>query len=159
MDNSTLPPISSYPESVVLERARTIVKARHLRKNAARVFTTPDSVKKWLPLYVADIEHEVFSCIFLDSHNRVIEYQEMFRGTINGASVHPREVVKACMKTNAAALVVMHNHPSGFAEPSQADRALTRRLRDAMELVDVRLLDHFVIGGEEVVSFAERGWL
>ena len=103
--------------------------------------------------------HEVFACLFLDARNRVISFDEMFHGTIDGASVHPREIVRRAIQRNAAGLIVAHNHPSGVAEPSRADRALTRRLRDAVELVDVRLLDHVVVGDGEVVSFAERGWL
>jgi DNA repair protein RadC len=95
----------------------------------------------------------------LDIRHRVIAFEELFRGTIDGASVHPREVVRAALKHNAAALIFAHNHPSGVAEPSDADRRLTRRLSDALALVDIRVLDHFVVGDGEVASFAERGWL
>ena len=99
----------------------------------------------------------LLALILLDNRHRVIEYLELFNGTIDGATVHPREVVKACLKVNAAALVLAHNHPSGEAEPSRADIQLTKRLTEAVALVDVRLLDHFVIGGTDVISFAERG--
>ena len=101
----------------------------------------------------------MFAALFLDNRHRVIRYEELFRGTIDGASVHPREVVKAALKLNAAALIFAHNHPSGVAEPSHADERLTRRLRDALGLVDIRVLDHVVIGDQQMVSFAERGLL
>ena len=108
------------------------------------------------PIYLA---LGVFACLYLDNRHRVIAFEELFHGTIDGTSVHPREVVRAALKHNAAALIFAHNHPSGVAEPSDADRRLTRRLQDALGLVDIRTLDHFVVGDGEVVSFAERGWL
>ena len=103
--------------------------------------------------------NEVFAAVFLDNRHRVIAFEELFHGTVDGASVHPRVVARRALAHNAAALIACHNHPSGVAEPSLADRAITGRLRDALALVDVRLLDHFVVGDGEVVSFAERGWL
>ena len=103
--------------------------------------------------------HEVFGALFLDNRHRVIQVAEMFQGTIDGASVHPRVVVQRALEVNAAAVVFFHNHPSGVAEPSHADEAITRRLRDALALVDVRVLDHFVVAAGESVSFAERGLL
>ena len=121
--------------------------------------TNPEDVKKYLVTQFANLEHEVFACLFLDNRHRIIRYEEMFRGTIDGCSVHPREVVKAALTANAAAVILAHNHPSGLAEPSRADTQLTRRLTDALALVDVRILDHFVVGGAETVSFAERGLL
>ena len=119
--------------------------------------TNPEDVKKYLVTQFADLEHEVFACLFLDNRHRVIRYEEMFRGTIDGCSVHPREVVKAALTANAAAVILGHNHPTGMAEPSRADTQLTRRLTDALGLIDVRVLDHIVVGGAETVSFAERG--
>ena len=121
--------------------------------------TNPEDVKKYLVTQFAELEHEVFACLLLDTRHRVISYEEMFRGTIDGCSVHPREVVKAALTANAAAVILAHNHPSGMAEPSRADTQLTRRLTDALALVDVRVLDHIVVGGAETVSFAERGLL
>jgi len=97
--------------------------------------------------------------LFLDNRHRVISLDEMFNGTINGASVHPREIVKRALSHNAAAVILAHNHPSGVAEPSEADQHLTRKLSEALGLIDVRVLDHFVIGDGEAVSFAERGWI
>ena len=121
--------------------------------------TNPGAVKNYLATQFAELEHEVFACLFLDNRHRVIRYEEMFRGTIDGCSVHPREVVKAALTANAAAVILAHNHPSGVAEPSRADTQLTRRLTDALGLVDVRVLDHIVVGGAETVSFSERGLL
>lgn len=144
-------------EAAVLDRAMRIIE-KNLRR-AGVVLDSPGLVRDLLTLKLATREHEIFAVLFLDTRNQLLGYEEMFRGTIDGASVHPREVVKACMQYNAAAAIVAHNHPSGVAEPSRADRAITRRLSEALALVDVRLLDHFIIGGTTYVSFAERGWL
>lgn len=129
------------------------------RLHRGDVLGSPGDTRRFLEARLRGYAHEVFACLFLDARNRVISFDEMFHGTIDGASVHPREVVRRAMERNAAGLIVAHNHPSGVAEPSRADRALTRRLQEAVELVDVRLLDHFVVGDGEVVSFAERGWI
>lgn len=119
----------------------------------------PDLTRRYLAARLRDYAYEVFACLFLDTRHRLITYEELFRGTIDGASVHPREVVRRALQLNAAALILAHNHPSGIAEPSDADRRITQRLRDALALVDIRILDHVVIGDREAVSFAERGWL
>lgn len=134
---------------------------RHLGEALERgkPLTDPAATRKYLRAKLRDVPHEVFACLYLDNRHRVIAYEELFRGTIDGTSVHPREVVRAALKHNAAALIFAHNHPSGVAEPSDSDRRLTRRLQDALNLVDIRTLDHFVVGDGEVVSFAERGWL
>ncbi|HEX7965583.1 MAG TPA: DNA repair protein RadC [Gammaproteobacteria bacterium] len=139
-----------------LEMAR-----RHLGEALERgkPLTDPAATRKYLLAKLRDMPHEVFACLYLDNRHRVIAFEELFRGTIDGTSVHPREVVRAALKHNAAALIFAHNHPSGVAEPSDADRRLTRRLQDALALVDIRVLDHFVVGDGEVASFAERGWL
>ncbi|HEX5314917.1 MAG TPA: DNA repair protein RadC [Gammaproteobacteria bacterium] len=121
--------------------------------------TSPAATRAFLTARLRDLPHEVFGCLYLDTRHRVLGFEELFRGTIDGASVHPREVVKAALAKNAAAVIFAHNHPSGVAEPSDADRRLTRRLADALALVDVRVLDHFVIGEGDPVSFAERGLL
>ncbi|MBI5041046.1 MAG: DNA repair protein RadC [Gammaproteobacteria bacterium] len=123
------------------------------------VLANPDTTRRFLQARLRGYPHEVFACLFLDNRHRVIEYEALFRGTVDGASVHPREVVKAALGHNAAAVILAHNHPSGIAEPSQADLHLTRRLREALGLVDIRVLDHVVIGDGEAVSFAERGLL
>ena len=139
-----------------LEMAR-----RHLGEALERgkPLTDPAATRKYLLAKLRDMPHEVFACLYLDNRHRVIAFEELFQGTIDGASVHPREVVRAALKHNAAALIFAHNHPSGVAEPSDADRRLTSRLKDALALVDIRVLDHFVVGDGEVASFAERGWL
>jgi DNA repair protein RadC len=140
----------------VLEMAR-----RHLAEQLPRetVLTDPRATREYLRMRLRDLPHEIFACIYLDNQHRLLAFEELFRGTIDGASVYPREVVKAALKRNAAALILAHNHPSGVAEPSAADRQLTRRLKDALALVDIRVLDHIVVGDGETVSLAERGWL
>jgi DNA repair protein RadC len=122
-------------------------------------FTSPAIVRSWLIAKLSGLEYEIFGCLFLDTRHRIIGFEQMFRGTLDGASVHPREVVKTALALNAAEVIFTHNHPSGVPEPSDADRRLTRRLADALALVDVRVLDHFVVGGAEAVSFSERGLL
>lgn len=140
----------------VLEMGR-----RHLweRLQRGEALSSPDETRHFLQSRLRDYPHEVFACLLLDNRHRVIAFEELFRGTIDAASVYPREVVKLALARNAAALIVAHNHPSGVAEPSRADENLTRRLKEALALVDIRLLDHFVIGDGEIVSFAERGLL
>lgn len=119
----------------------------------------PAATREFLRLKLRDLDHEVFCALFLDSQNRVLGFETLSVGTINSASVYPREVVKRALQAQAAAVIFAHNHPSGVAEPSTADRTLTNRLRDALALVDIRVLDHFVVGEGSPVSFAERGWL
>ena len=138
----------------VLELARRAV-AQQLK--AREAFASPESVKQFLQLRLGAKRHEVFAVIFLDAQNRLIEMEELFRGTLTQTSVYPREVVKAALERNAAAVIFAHNHPSGVAEPSRADELLTQSLKSALDLIDVRTLDHFVVAGARVVSFAERG--
>jgi DNA repair protein RadC len=121
--------------------------------------TDPGASGRYLKARLAGYPYEVFACLFLDSRNRVIAFEELFRGSIGGASVHPREVVRRCLAHNAAAIIVAHNHPSGVAEPSRDDRLITLRLRDALALVDVRVVDHFIVGDGTPISLAARGWL
>ena len=123
------------------------------------VMTSPDLVKDYFRLRMMDIPYEVFSVLFLDTRHRVLRYQELFRGTISSAAVHPREVARIAIEVNAAAILVGHNHPSGDPEPGHADMQLTENLKNALALIDVRLLDHIVVGCEDAVSFAERGIL
>lgn len=139
----------------VLEMSRRYLRERMQRGDP---LTDPDAVRFYLTAQLRDRHAEVFSCLFMDNRHRVIEYEELFYGTIDGASVHPREVVRKALKHNAAAVIFAHNHPSGVAEPSQADERITLKLKEALALIDVRVLDHFVIG-DQVVSFAERGLL
>ena len=123
------------------------------------VLSSPEHVRQYLSLHLTGLQHEVFAALFLDNRHRVIEYQELFSGTIDSAAVYPREVVKRCLRCNAAAVIFAHNHPSGVAEPSDTDVRLTRKLSDALALVDVRVLDHLVIGQGVQTSLAERGLL
>jgi DNA repair protein RadC len=126
---------------------------------AGESLTDPDASARYLKARLCGYPYEVFACLFLDNRHRVLAFEEMFRGSIDGASVHPREVVRRCLKHNAAAVILAHNHPSGVAEPSAADRAITQRLRETLALIDVRVLDHFVIGAGAPTSLARRGWI
>jgi DNA repair protein RadC len=123
------------------------------------VFDSPDRVKDYLRMQLGEREHEIFAVLFLDAQSRLLKLEEMFRGTLTQTSVYPREVVKRALELGAAAVILAHNHPSGAAEPSRADEYLTQTLKSALQLVDVRVLDHFVVGRGAVVSFAERGLL
>jgi len=140
----------------ILEAARQVIDQKIPR---GALFTSPELVKDYLRTKLAGFEHEVFAALFLDTKHRLIEYIELFRGTIDSASVYPREVVKAAQRVNAAAAVFSHNHPSGNPEPSHADKVLTQRLREALAIVEIRTLDHIVVGSEGTVSFAEQGLL
>ncbi|USD65149.1 DNA repair protein RadC [Vibrio sp. SCSIO 43136] len=140
----------------VLEMTRRYL-AETLKRGEA--LTSPQHTKLFLSCLLRDRTREAFLVLFLDNQHRVICDEIMFEGTIDAASVYPREVIKRALYHNAAALILAHNHPSGVAEPSQADRRITRRLEDAAALVDIRVLDHFVVGDGEVVSFVERGWI
>lgn len=134
---------------------------RHLASQLDRgeALTDPDRAGEYFARRLRARDHEVFACLYLDTRHRTLGFDEMFRGTLDGAEVHPREVVRQALARNAAALIVGHNHPSGHPEPSAADRALTARLKQALALVDIRLLDHFVIGDGAPTSMARRGWL
>ena len=138
----------------VIAAALRILAKRLARSN---VMTSPSVTRDYLAVRFADLEHEVFACLFLDTRHHVLACEELFRGTVDGASVHPREVVKRALAHNSSALIGVHNHPSGIAEPSEADRSTTRRLQEALALVDIRVLDHLIVGGAVVVSLAERG--
>jgi len=135
------------------------ISRRHLteKMRAGPSLGSPRATQDFLCAKLRDLEHEVFCCLYLDKRHRLIEFQELFRGTIDGASVHPREIVKLALQRNSAAVIVAHNHPSGVAEPSQADELITQRIREALALVDIRLLDHIIVGDGVSVSLAERG--
>lgn len=129
------------------------------RMKAGPLLESPDAMREWLSLYYLGCERETFLALFLDTRHRLIHASELFQGTVDGAEVHPREVVKEALRYNAASVCVAHNHPSGNATPSAVDRALTARLKQALALVDLRLLDHFVVAGNDIVSLASRGWV
>ena len=140
--------------------ARELVKrllSEELRRGCA--LTSPGAVRDYLRLILADREHEVFVCMWLDAQHRVIKTEEAFRGTLTHTSVHPREIVKSALAANAAAVLFAHNHPSGVPQPSHSDELLTRNLREALSLVEVKVLDHFIVAGRQAISFAERGLL
>jgi len=140
----------------VLQQARRVLSQR-VRRGAT--MSSPQAVKDYLRLQIGTLEHEVFTVVFLDAQHRLIALKEMFRGTVTQTSVYPREVVKESLALNAAAVILAHNHPSGAAEPSRADEFLTQTLKTALSLVDVRVLDHLVVAGADVTSFAECGLL
>jgi DNA repair protein RadC len=140
----------------IIAAARDLMSSRVRRGTS---LSSPKATRDYLTLKLGTLEREVFAVLFLDKRHRLISYQEMFQGTIDGASVHPREVVKEALKQNAAAVILAHPHPSGVAEPSQADEFITTRLKEALGLVDIRILDHVIVAGGDTVSFAERGLL
>ena len=142
--------------AAAVELARRALTEQMKKRSA---LTSPGAVRDYLRLTLAARAHEVFVCIWLDAQHRVIDCAEVFRGTLTQTSVYPREIVKAALAANAAAVIFAHNHPSGAAQPSQADELLTRNLRDALALVEVKVLDHFIVAGSQAISFAERGLL
>ncbi|MIE72120.1 DNA repair protein RadC [Salmonella enterica subsp. diarizonae] len=156
-------PLPQFTSELPAEARRTIHRALTLLDNHLRepgtAFTGTQAVRDWLRLQLATLEREEFIALFLDNQHRLIAHETLFQGTINHTQVHPREVVKSGLKHNCAAVIVAHCHPSGLAEPGQADRQITGRLRQALDLVDIGLLDHLVVGAMEIVSFAERSWL
>jgi len=141
-------------EALVLDWAEVILQERFLRSN---YLVSPDLARSYLRVAFGKEEREVFGMVLLDNQHGVLDIVKLFYGTIDGASVYPREVVKMALSHNAAAVLLVHNHPSGNPEPSTADRRITERLKEALDLVGVRVIDHMVIGSDEVVSFAERG--
>jgi DNA repair protein RadC len=153
---------STYAGGPILKlQAAVELAARSLSEQlqSRECLTSPGAVRDLLRLKLAGLPHEVFVCIHLDAQHRVIAMEELFRGTLTQTSVYPREVVKASLRANAAAVIFAHNHPSGVAQPSQADEYLTRNLKEALALVDVKVLDHFIVAGTQTLSFAERGLL
>jgi DNA repair protein RadC len=149
------------PARYVALQAALELARRHYRElmQTGPSLNNPRSTREYLRMRLRDLDHEVFCCVYLDNRNRVIHFEELFRGTIDGATVHPREVVKHALAHKAAAVILAHNHPSGVAEPSQADELITRRVQEALGAVDIRVLDHLVIGDGHCESMAERGML
>jgi DNA repair protein RadC len=143
-------------DELIVAKALAILERR---ARSGPALTSPSAVRDYLRLTLAAREHEVFVCVWLDAQHRVLSFEEPFRGTLTQTSVYPREIVKAALASNAAAVIFAHNHPSGVAQPSQADELLTRQLKEALALVEVRVLDHFIVAGNHAISFAERGLL
>ena len=140
----------------VVEMSRRFLAVKLTRSDA---LTNPQDTRAYIRAKLRDQPHEVFAVLFLDNKHRVIRFEELFYGTIDSASVYPRVVVKKALERNAAAVIFAHNHPSGIAEPSHADRMITKKLVSALQLIDIKVLDHFVIGDSDIASFAERGWM
>jgi len=148
--------LSDPEKHTLLALALVVLGEQH---QPGELLPSPNQTREYLRLHLADRKAEVFGCVFVDNRHCVIEAVELFQGTIDGASVYPRVVVQQALALNAAAIVFYHNHPSGVAEPSHADRAITQRLKEALALVDIRVLDHFIVTVGESVSFAEQGLL
>ena len=157
--NESIAPYDPQPKvQTKLQAAKELVRRSLLETlNHGDALSSPARVREYLRLTLAGREHEIFMVLFLDAQNRVIEAEEMFRGTLTQTSVYPREVVKRSLFNNAGAVILAHNHPSGVAEPSHADETLTQTLKQALALVDVRVLDHFIVAGSGILSMAERG--
>ena len=155
-DGFSLSELNDAEKQTLKALALTLLAEQH---QPGKKLTSPEETCRYLRLRLAGYKNEVFGCVYLDNRHRIIDVAELFQGTIDGASVHPRVVVQQSLEQNAAAIIFYHTHPSGVAEPSHADEAITRRLKDALALVDVRVLDHFVVTAGESVSFASRGIL
>ena len=143
----------------LINKALKVMESQAASKRGKEIFSSPKAVKRYFCLRLGQYECEYFTVAFLDNQNRLIACEDMFRGTLDGASVYPREVVKAVLQYNAAAVIFGHNHPSGVLEPSKADHAVTKRLKDALALIDVKVLDHIIANGKQALSFAEQGYL
>lgn len=149
------------PARYALLQASLELARRHYRETLrlGPALVAPEATRAFLTAQLRDKPYEVFCCLHLDNRHRLIAFEELFRGTIDGASVHPREVVRQALAHNAAAVILAHNHPSGVAEPSQADELITQRLKEALALIDIRVLDHLIVGDSRCLSFAEQGLL
>ena len=154
VDDATNDALLEHKLSVARE---LLLRGLQAQMSAQPVMQSPQALRDWLRLHCAGLQHEVFIVLFLDAQHRLISAAEMFRGTLSQTSVYPREVVKSALQRNAATVVLAHNHPSGSPEPSRTDEYLTQTLKTALALLDVRVLDHFVVAGDQATSFAERG--
>lgn len=147
---------SATKEDIIIAHAFTIIDDRFKRGEA---LADPAQAGELFKRKLSGLDYEIFACAFLDTRHRVIAYEELFRGTIDGSEIHPREVARRCLAHNAAAVIFGHNHPSGNPDPSAADRAVTARLKQALALLEVRVLDHFIVGDGAATSMAQRGWM
>lgn len=152
-----LTPTFPVNELRIIRRAMRLLEK--YQRNPGEQFLDASFTKIWLQLRLARQEREIFMALYLDNQNRLLEHETLFLGTINNTEVHPREIVKSALRHNAAAVILAHNHPSGITDASKADRTITDRVVNALDLVEVRVLDHFIIGDGDTLSFAERGWL
>ncbi|UYW72759.1 DNA repair protein RadC [Pseudocitrobacter faecalis] len=144
-------------EQRIIRRAMRLLEK--YQRQPAEQFLSASCTKSWLQLYLARQEREVFVVLYLDNQHRLLEHETLFLGTISHTEIHPREIVKSALHHNAAAVIIAHNHPSGITDASEADKRITSRIVNALDLIEVRVLDHFIIGNGEVLSFAEQGWL
>lgn len=147
---------ASLTDEDILRTAEALLEERMMR---GETLSDPTASARYLKAKLAGYPYEVFGCLFLDNRHRVLAFEELFRGSIDGCAVHPREVIRRCLHHNAAAVIFSHNHPSGLSEPSAADRAITKRLKEALDYVDVRVLDHLIVGSGVPTSMAQRGWI
>ncbi|ATI88097.1 DNA repair protein RadC [Salmonella enterica] len=157
MSEFILTPSFPINEQRVIRRAMRLLEK--YQRNPGEQFLATSFTKIWLQLRLARQEREIFMVLYLDNQNRLLEHETMFLGSVNSTEVHPREIVKSVLRHNAAAVILAHNHPSGITDASKADRTITDRIVNALDLVEVRVLDHFIIGDGNTLSFAERGWL
>ncbi|MGU3414638.1 RadC family protein [Enterobacteriaceae bacterium C34A] len=159
MEQSLIPPVPALPLTAqrTVKRALTLLD-RHLRETGV-AFTSTQAARDWLKLKMAGLEREEFMVLYLNQQNQLIAHEILFAGSISSTEVHPREVVKRALYFNAAAVILAHNHPSGDTTPSQADKTITQRLVQALQLIDIRVLDHLIVGGTQILSFAEHGLL
>ncbi|MBZ7830698.1 RadC family protein [Raoultella planticola] len=159
MEQSLIPPAPALPLTAqrTVKRALTLLD-RHLRETGV-AFTSTQAARDWLKLKMAGLEREEFMVLYLNQQNQLIAHEILFAGSISSTEVHPREVVKRALYFNAAAVILAHNHPSGDTTPSQADKTITQRLVQALQLIDIRVPDHLIVGGTQILSFAEHGLL
>lgn len=157
LSSATLNQSATQREDWIIQQALTVLESRIFKAGPA--LESPNAVRNYLRMKLVEEPNEIFAALFLDSRHQVIKYEALFQGTIDGTAVYPRVVVQRALALNAGAIVMAHQHPSGITEPSSADHRITERLKDALALVDIRLLDHFIIGQGEPYSFAERGLL
>lgn len=157
MSELILPPIFPMNEQRTIRRAMRLLEK--YQRQPSEQFLAASCTKSWLQLYLARQEREVFVVLYLDNQHRLLEHETLFLGTINHTEIHPREIVKSALRHNAAAVIIAHNHPSGVTDASKSDRAIASRIVNSLGLVEVRVLDHFIIGDGDTLSFAERGWL
>ena len=156
MSELILPSVFPVNEQRVIRRAMRVLE--RYQRQPGEQFLAASCTKSWLLLYLARQEREVFVVLYLDNQHRLLEHETLFLGTISHTEIHPREIVKSALHHNAAAVIIAHNHPSGVTEASDADRKITSRIVNALDLIEVRVLDHFIIGNGDILSFAEQGW-
>lgn len=155
-DTQTYRAVRDLTASEIINKARDLISERFVK---GQCLESPAETAQYLELALASSDQEIFACLFLDNRHHIIAFEKLFFGTVDGAAVYPREIAKKALRHNAAAVILAHNHPSGVTEPSQADRSITKRIVNALKLLDIRVLDHVIVGAEPATSFARRGWI